>query len=185
MTNPTGSSEINLAAPQQPAPEPISDDTSDCNQEISFLGALLSVAASVGLAFTTVGLVNDWNGMRTTTVTTAVSASQALGRLNLLLPSTTEARAGCRALGGVSTWGPKGLAVHTLEGGYCSYMRPPEADYLLASHQGAEVIYSFPGRELPRSNSEMKPTPPPSGGGYPDPYSSKEGRGFLVSWACR
>ena len=150
MTNPTGSSQIDdLAAPQQPAPEPISDDTSDCNQEISFLGVLLSVAASVGLAFTTVGLVNDWNGMRTTTVTTAVSASQALGRINLLLPSTAEARAGCRALGGVPTWSPAGLTVFTMHGGNCSYMKPLEASYLYASHDGSTVEHSFPGRELP------------------------------------
>ena len=134
-----------LAATQQPAPEPISDDTSDCNQEISFLGALLSVAASVGLAFTTVGLVNDWNGMRTTTVTTAVSASQALGRLNLLLPPTAEARAGCEALGGVNTWSAQGTAVFTPNGGYCSYMMPIGAMNLHGAHRGSTVEHHFPG----------------------------------------
>jgi hypothetical protein len=74
-----------------------------------------------------------------------MSASQATARALHFVPSTAEARGGCQALGGVSTWAPRGLAVHTLEGGYCSYMQIPSAAYLRASHQGAEVIHNFPG----------------------------------------
>jgi len=150
MTNPTGSSQIDdLAAPQQPAPEPISDDTSDCNQEISFLGVLLSVAASIGLAFTAVGVVSDWGGMRSNLIRSSAQYGQWSARLLTFLPSTADGRGGCKALGGVSTWAPRGLAVHTLEGGYCSYMKPLEASYLYASHDGSTVEHSFPGRELP------------------------------------
>ena len=118
--------------------------TSHTPEYVPLWAVFMGVAASAGLAFATVGLVKDWNGMRTTTVTTAVSASQALGRLNLLLPSTAEARAGCEALGGVNTWSPAGLTVHTPNGGNCSYMELQRAAYLRASHQGAEVIHNFP-----------------------------------------
>ena len=138
-----------LAAPQQPDPDTNLDNTSR-HPAVVATQLLATVAVAGGLGLLIIGFVHNWREMRTTTVTTAVSTSQALGRLNLLLPSTAEARAGCRALGGIPTWSPAGLTVFTMHGGNCSYMKPLEAAYLrAASHQGAEVIHSFPGRELP------------------------------------
>ena len=123
--------------------------TSHKPEYVPFWVVFMGLAASVGLAFTTVGLVNDWGGMRTKPIGFFVRYAQGTARLVHFWPSTADARGGCQALGGVNTWSPAGLTVHTLEGGYCSYMRPLEASYLYTSHDGSTVEHSFPGRELP------------------------------------
>ena len=136
MTKQSGSAAHLTTDPQSSAPKQLSDTQPTLTPVYAAILAGVVVGGLIIVALS--------NAMGIKTPLTAVYQWSA--RLNLLLPSTAEARAGCKALGGVSTWAPRGLAVHTLEGGYCSYMRPPEADYLRASHQGAEVIHSFPGQ---------------------------------------
>ncbi len=124
------------------------DTGNPATQYVPTWAVFASIGVSIGLAFTTVGVVSDWGGMRTKPIGFFVRYAQGTARL-LPLPSTAEARGGCQALGGVPTWSPAGLTVFTMHGGNCSYMKPLEASYLYASHDGSTVEHSFPGRELP------------------------------------
>jgi hypothetical protein len=157
MANLKPDNSVDSLATQLPAPA--TPDTPDITSEPIVVAThvvatqlLATVAVAGGLALLIIGVVNNWNGMRTTAVTTAVSASQGLGglgRLNTLWPSTAEARAGCQVLGGVPTWSPRGLSIFTPEGGWCGYMKAEGAWHLYGSHYGSTVKHSFPGRELP------------------------------------
>jgi hypothetical protein len=138
MTEQSGSA-APLTTPQSSAPKQLSD-TQPLTPFYAGIATILGVVVVGGLL--TVALSNAM-GIKTP----LTGVYQWSARLNLLLPSTADARGGCQALGGISTWAPRGLAVHTLEGGYCSFMEPPRAVYLSASYRGAKVISNFPGQE--------------------------------------